>query len=217
MLSRFFESKAFTFLTKCVDAIIICFYFLLCCIPIFTIGASITAFYYTIHKVVFQGRGYTTEFFRSFKDNFKQSTLSWLIFMGLGAVFGVDLYVTWQLRQQGDKFGNMMFIFIILLMLLIIWAMYTLTFIARFENTFKQTLKLSAGLAVIHFAYSLIILIVLGLFCLFAYAFPAFALFTPLLYCISVHPFFEKIYRQYMTEDDLAEENERLGIDTPIE
>ena len=51
-------------------------------IPIITIGASSTALYYTVTKVIRHGRSYIfREFWQSFKSNFKQSTAVWLIYL----------------------------------------------------------------------------------------------------------------------------------------
>ena len=42
-----------------------------CCFPIFTIGASSTALYYSVVKVIRRGRSNTIEaFFQAFKENF---------------------------------------------------------------------------------------------------------------------------------------------------
>ena len=74
-MGRFFNSRFFEGITKLTDILIIGFYFIVCSIPLFTIGASATALYYATNKCIYRGRGYTTEFFHSFKENFKQSTV----------------------------------------------------------------------------------------------------------------------------------------------
>ena len=51
-------------------------------IPIITIGASSTALYYTVTKVIRHGRSYIfREFWQSFKSNLRQSTAVWLIYL----------------------------------------------------------------------------------------------------------------------------------------
>ena len=98
-MGRFFNSRFFEGITKATDVLLIGFYFIICSLPVFTIGASTTALYYAIHKCTFKGKGYTTDFFRSFKSNFKQSTLSWLIFIVLFIVLGGDIYITRNMLQ----------------------------------------------------------------------------------------------------------------------
>ena len=59
-----------------------------------TIGASSTALYYTVTKVIRHGRSYIfREFWQSFKSNLKQSTAVWLIYLVLMAVLLIDIRV----------------------------------------------------------------------------------------------------------------------------
>ena len=54
----------------------------ICCIPIVTIGASVTALHYLSLKIVRGEENHlTATFLRVFKENFKQSTLIWLIIL----------------------------------------------------------------------------------------------------------------------------------------
>jgi uncharacterized membrane protein YesL len=72
----------------------------ICCLPIFTIGASTTALYYTSFKIAKnEGSFITTMFFRSFKQNFKQATLIWLIMLGTGILLVVDGVLAYRLRE----------------------------------------------------------------------------------------------------------------------
>ena len=207
MLSRFFNSSLFDGLNKIVDVFLLGLYFIVCSIPIFTIGASFTALYYSVHKVIYQGRGYTTEFFHSFKDNFKQATLSWLIFLAAGGILVGDIYITRVVIDSSEKISNMWVVFTIMLIFMIIWALYHFTYMARFENGFKATFKISGAIAVLHFAYSIIIALITAVFALFSYLLPVLFIFVPALYVVCVHPIFEKIYRQYMTDEDKAMED----------
>lgn len=50
------------------------------CVPLVTIGAATTSLYYVSAKVLRKDRGYVwSEFWHSFKLNFKPATLIWLI------------------------------------------------------------------------------------------------------------------------------------------
>lgn len=72
---------------------------LVCCLPIVTIGASTTALYYTSFKIAKDEGSYiTTMFFRSFKQNFKQATIIWLIMLAVGLVIGADTILLYRLR-----------------------------------------------------------------------------------------------------------------------
>ena len=74
---------------------------LICCLPIVTIGASTTALYYTSFKIAKDEGSYiTTMFFRSFKQNFKQATIIWLIMLGVGALIVGDAILLSRLRAS---------------------------------------------------------------------------------------------------------------------
>ena len=71
----------------------------ICCLPIVTIGASTTALYYTSFKIAKdEGSFITTMFFRSFKQNFKQATIIWLIMLVTGLTIGVDAVLLYRLH-----------------------------------------------------------------------------------------------------------------------
>lgn len=66
----------------------------------FTIGASTTALYYTVHKSIRGDRGYTTRtFFGAFRDNFKAATLPYLIWLAVMIILGCDAYITYQVLK----------------------------------------------------------------------------------------------------------------------
>ena len=69
---------------------------LVCCIPIVTVGASTTALYYTSLKIV-RGEDHSLArmFFKSFRENFRQSTVLWLILLAAGLFLGADGYLVY--------------------------------------------------------------------------------------------------------------------------
>lgn len=68
------DTKFARFVNKLGEIILLSILWMVCCIPIVTIGASTTAAYYTAAKVLRHNEGYEVRmFFKSFKLNFKQS------------------------------------------------------------------------------------------------------------------------------------------------
>ena len=66
----------------------------ICCIPIVTIGASTTALYYTSLKIVRdEDHSLGRMFFHSFRENFRQSTVLWLILLAVGLFLAGDGYI----------------------------------------------------------------------------------------------------------------------------
>lgn len=80
-MSNFFnmDNGLFRALGKLADLMLLNILFLVCSLPIFTIGASFTAMYYVTLKLAENEEGYTPgAFLKSFKQNFKQATIIWL-------------------------------------------------------------------------------------------------------------------------------------------
>ena len=88
------DSPIMRFLNLVADLMIMNFVVTLCCLPIITIGASVTAMHYVMLKMVRGEDGYLVkDFFKSFKLNFKQATIIWLIMLLLIAVFVGDFFI----------------------------------------------------------------------------------------------------------------------------
>lgn len=71
------EGPVMNFITKITYSAYLNILWLVCCLPIFTIGASTTALFYVTLKVVKnEENSLTKAFFHSFKENFRQSTIT---------------------------------------------------------------------------------------------------------------------------------------------
>ena len=87
-----YDNPVWRFIGKFWDVLVVNLLWIICSIPIVTIGASTTAMYYVTLRLVRDEDGYTIRsFFKSFKDNFKQATAIWLIFLAVGLILGFDL------------------------------------------------------------------------------------------------------------------------------
>jgi len=207
-VGRFFNNKVFDGISKVTDVMLIGFYFLVCSLPIFTMGASATALYYATHKCIYKGRGYTTEFFHSFKENFKQSTLSWLVFIVLFAILTGDIYITRKFIPAESPLAAASIFFTVLLVFSIVWAIYHFAYIARFENGFKESFKISAIFMIANIQWSIVIIAVIIAVLYLVYRFLFLLLFAPGILSCGLHPILEKVFRKYMSAEDLAKEDE---------
>ena len=74
---------------------------MVCSLPIITVGASTTALYYACLKIVREEDfSAASLFFRSFKQNFKQATVLWLILLAAAVILAGDGYILWHLRTH---------------------------------------------------------------------------------------------------------------------
>lgn len=91
-----YDSGIMSFLGKVADIVILNLLTLLCCIPIVTIGASLTAAHYTALKMHRDTDNYVfRNFFRSFKANILQSTLIWILWL-VAVALSVYAYMFYQ-------------------------------------------------------------------------------------------------------------------------
>ena len=74
------ENSVMQFLARVCDYLILNVVFILSCIPIFTVGAALSALYTVSFKMIRKEDGYVLKrYFKAFCANFKQGTILWLI------------------------------------------------------------------------------------------------------------------------------------------
>ena len=77
-----YDSPFWSFMSRIADLVIVNILWLVFCIPVFTIGASTAAMYrVTLNLVRGEGGGVVRSFWASFKLNFKQGVLLFLILL----------------------------------------------------------------------------------------------------------------------------------------
>lgn len=153
-----------------------------CSIPIVTVGASTTALYYVMLKLARGEEGNVTSmFFRSFKENFKQATVLWLIMLGAGIFLGLDGYILVNLRRTAA--GPLAVFWTILLAVVIAAAVfyvivliYLFPLVASVRNTNRAMLK-NSFLIGAHYLFCTILVFAIH----FAVFFVTVRFFTPLL------------------------------------
>lgn len=89
------DNPFFAFMGGLADLVIVNLLFLVCSIPVVTMGASLSAMYQTIGKMR-EGRvsGVFSAFMRAFKGSFKKSVPAWLLQLFTGIVLIFDLFYT---------------------------------------------------------------------------------------------------------------------------
>ncbi len=207
-MGKIFNNKVFDGLSKMADVMIVSVYFWVCSLPIFTMGASATGLYYATHKCIFKGRGYNREFFSSFKENFKQATLSWLIFLAVFLILACDIFITKNVVDPSSIIAAAPIFFMVIFAFVIVWAIYHFAYIARFENNFKDSFKVSAIFMFANLGWTFVIFGIIILALIIVERIPILLLFAPAIIAASVHPILEKIFRKYMSPEDLAKEDE---------
>lgn len=147
------NSPVFKLGNRLWQLIILNLLFILTCLPMITIGASLTALYYTCLKLVRKEESsMLKDYWHSFKLNFKQSTVIFLIVALIGLFLFIDYYYIGILTASAGNFGRYVFYAIILLYLLFVTFVFPLQ--SRFSNPISQTLKLGLILTLRYIPYT---------------------------------------------------------------
>ena len=152
------DSPLIQFLNKVADLMWLNILTMLCCIPVVTIGVSLTSAHYVALKMKRNEEGYISkEFFKAFKMNFKQSTLIWLIIMVIAAVIGADLYIIKEMDLGIPEFLQVAIMAIgILVLFMTVWVF---PMQAKFINTLSKTMKNAFALSVIQIPKTILMII----------------------------------------------------------
>lgn len=153
------ESPIMQGLSKLADLVWLNILTFICCIPIVTIGASLTAQHYVVLKMVRNEEGYITRsFFKSFKENFKQATCIWLIFFAFILMFIGDVYIFAYSEIEFPKFLVIVVGAFALIVALVF--VYVFPVLSKFDNSVKNTIKNSFMIAVISLPKTILMLLI---------------------------------------------------------
>ena len=143
------DSPLMTFLGRVCDIMILNVLVIVFSIPIFTAGAAITAAYSVAYKMVKDEESYIIKgFWKAFKENFKQSTAIWLIFLAVFTILFFDYRIMFFSEMELNelvKYGV-----IAVTVILIMAFSFVFPIQARFRNTVKNTIKNAFLMALSH-------------------------------------------------------------------
>lgn len=136
----------FQFMGKVFDLLVLNMLWLICCIPIVTIGPATTAMYYVAMKIARDDyNGVARPFFHSFKQNFLQGLVLTVIFIVVGAVLFFDYRFCLLFEGIAEKIMIGAFIFFGVVYLMIV--SYTFPLLSQYTNTIGGTIKNALFLA----------------------------------------------------------------------
>ena len=214
-MGKFFsyDSPFIQSINKIVDCTILSILWVIFSIPVITFGASTSALYYTVNKVIRHNRSHIwREFWGAFKTNFKQSTIVWLILLVFTYVLGVDCIFLYNMIKAGTIGGWTLAPFAVTILFVVMWAIYTFAYIARFQADLKTIMKNSAFFVIRHLLRS-ILLAVIFVASVVAFMFlPVVIVILPTVSMFFITVILESIFEKYMSDEDLAAEAERNQV-----
>ena len=118
-----------------------------------------TALYYMTIKMVKNEECYIVKgYFKSFKENFKQATIIWLIALVVGIIFAGDFMI---LRNSTVSFGKVIMVLITIVAVIYLFTMiYIFPVLSRFENTVKNTIRNSFLMSVLNLPKTILLIII---------------------------------------------------------
>ena len=136
------DKPLFAVLTKLTYSAYLNILWLVCSLPIVTIGASTTAlFYVTLKMAEDRDDGLTRMFFKAFRENFKPATKLWLILLAVGSFLAADGFVLRRMWSENIFWTLLTAVLIGAAILYGIVLLYAFPLLARFENTTFGILK----------------------------------------------------------------------------
>jgi len=186
-MDRFFsmDNKFFTFMGKVADLCILNIVCLICCIPIVTAGASITAMFFVTMKMVN------------------------LIMLAVAAILYVDLRIVNQMGQPISQILHVIFLAFTVLYAMVF--MYIYPVLAKFYNSTRNTFINAVLMSVRHLPYTVLMALVCACPIVLIFFAPTFRVQSTILviclviggavvaYCNSF--FLVKIFEKYIPED----------------
>lgn len=165
------DSPFMNFMNKVGDIMILNVMVILFSLPIVTAGASITAGYYIAYKMTKDEESYIIRgFWKAFKENFKQSTLIWLIMLVMLVVIFGDF---WIVFYSGMQFGKVLSVAVVVVSAIMMMGLvYMLPMQARFSNTIKNIIKNSFLMSISHLPSTILFIVLFAVPFLLLYLVP---------------------------------------------
>ena len=144
-----YENPFIQFLVRVGDLMILNLLFILCSLPVVTLGASLTALHRVTQNMLFeQEEPLLKAFFRAFRQNFRQSTLAWLVELVVIVSLVCDVLLVMAYFDGG--LAKAMYILVAVLAILVVGVFsYLMPLIARYENGMRQQVYNAVVLAII--------------------------------------------------------------------
>lgn len=131
---------------------------LICCLPVFTIGAATTAMHSVLYKYI-EGidDDVARPFFKAFTANFKQATIIWLPALVVVILLALD-----ALYLYTNATGLMLLMWIPFAVIALIWAVimtYAFPILARYDSPTRNIIQNSVLLFVMDLVPSIFVLL----------------------------------------------------------
>lgn len=165
------DSPIMRALSRIGDLMILNIMVIFCCVPIITAGAAFTGMHYVLLKIARGEEGYLVRgYFKSFKQNFRQATIIWLIMIAVFTLIIMDLIILSNNVMDSSRIYTILILAILIILLII--SVYVFPILARFENPIKNTFRNAFFMSFLNLPKSILMLVLPVLPMVVAYFWP---------------------------------------------
>lgn len=190
------ENPVMRYIIKIFDCVCLSILWLVCCLPVITAGAATTALYTTVYRYIRKGEGYLFRTFTgAFRENWKRSTLVWLVMLAAGILLGVDVLVFRTMALQGQILGKLYWLILVLICIWVTWMVYAFAYCARFHGGVKEALRGSFLLMLLHPLRALTVFLPTAAGILVMCMAPGFAPIVPVVIVLTCSITLEKLFQ----------------------
>lgn len=202
------ENKFWSFMNKITDVFFLGILWFVFSIPVITAGAATTSLYQFTLKQTDDEEGYVWKnFWRVFRENFRQATVLWMMVLAVGAFLAADMWACLQIPVSGPV---RVVCFGVLLCLGFVYALtvlYIFPILSRFDLPVKTIVTHSFVMAMGNLYVSVTILVIYILFGVATYYITIlFPVFMGLAAFISSY-FFRHVFSRYWEETQESEDS----------
>jgi uncharacterized membrane protein YesL len=205
MMKLNINNPFFEFMNTFAEFVLLNLLWVAFCIPVFTIGAATTALFHVTMQTARGEHGYVARtFIKSFRENFKQSTLIWIATLLLGAVllFNLSFWFTFK-----TTIGYLiLFVVGVFTLLFIFTVMYVFPLSARFANSIKHIIKNALMISLWNIKYTILLLIFNSVLLVTVYFIHSFAVFLVVFgfaFIAYIQSFiYVKIFKKYEPDNE---------------
>ncbi len=198
------DGPIYQFFSRLWDMIKLNLLWLLCSIPIVTIGASTVAAYTITLKMVDDQEGYIARsFFKAFKENLKQGIPLGILTLAAIYVVYLDFQIFFAVENPP------VFILVMAVVAIFVFTLgliYAFPLSARYENTLVNTLKNSWEISLRYFGRTIILVLVILVECIFFlfnyYTIALFVLIGPACIMLTISGMVMYMFRQIEKDPD---------------
>lgn len=215
-----FEGPVFTALSRLADLFWLNLLYILCCIPLVTVGAASTALYYVTLKMAKDEEGYITRsYFKSFKENFVQATIIWILLLLVMVIMIMDIKIAGG-GNTAEVFNSSLISNVVIVAVGVMAIVLAMTFIyvfpilAQFENTIKNTIKNAFLISIRHLPYTFLMLVITAIPVVLIWFFPALLILVLIMFSATAYinsKYFNRIFVLYMPKKEDDEETSSSG------